>query len=60
VQIYKTDPRPLQSTLAEARRAEIRIAADHLRMLSVDALRRLGRGVRRLAIRAISTLRGIR
>jgi len=57
VQIYKTDPRPLESILAEARRAEIRIAADHLRMLSVGALRRLGRAARRLASRAISRLR---
>jgi len=60
VQIYKTDPRPLESTLGEARRAEIRIAADHLRLLSVDVLRRIGRAARRLAVRAISMLRGAR
>jgi hypothetical protein len=39
VQIYKTDPRPLQVILAEARREEIRIAADHARGVSIDLWR---------------------
>ena len=39
VQIYKTDPRPLQVILAEARREEMRIAADHLRGISIDLWR---------------------
>jgi hypothetical protein len=39
VQIYKTDPRPLQVILAEARREEMRIAADHVRGISIDLWR---------------------
>jgi len=39
VQIYKTDPRPLEVILAEARREEIRIAADHARGVSIDLWR---------------------
>jgi hypothetical protein len=46
VQIYKTDDRPLEQILAEARREEIRIAGDHLRGISVDLLRRAGEGLR--------------
>ena len=47
VEIYKADERPLETILAEARREEIRIARDHLRMLGMDGLRALGTGVRR-------------
>jgi hypothetical protein len=50
-QIYTSDSRPLEATLAEMRRAEIRIAKDHLRMITVDACRAAVAAVRRLASR---------
>jgi len=53
-QIYKTDPRPLEVTLAEMRRAEIRIARDHLKIATVGALRALARGVARILRRGSS------
>jgi hypothetical protein len=40
-QIYKTDPRPLKVILAEMRREELRIAKDHLKMITVGAWRRV-------------------
>ena len=39
IQIYKTDDRSLEEILAECRRQEIRIALDHVRMISTGALR---------------------
>jgi len=39
VQIYKTDPRSLEVILAEARREEVRIAANHVRGISIDLWR---------------------
>jgi len=50
-QIYTSDSRPLEATLAEMRRAEIRIAKDHLRMITVDACRGAIAAVRKLASR---------
>jgi hypothetical protein len=57
VEIYKTDDRPLEAILAEARREEIRIARDHLRMLGMDGLRAAGAGLRRGARALGSALR---
>ncbi len=47
-QVYKTDDRSLEEILAEMRRAEIRIANDHLRMISLDAARKLAKGGKEL------------
>ena len=47
-QVYKTDDRSLEEILAEMRRAEIRIAKDHLRMISLDAARKLASGGKKL------------
>ncbi len=47
-QVYKTDDRSLEEILAEMRRAEIRIAKDHLRMFSLDTARKLARGGKKL------------
>ena len=48
IQIYKTDDRPLETILAEARREEIRIARNHLRAISVDLLHKAGAALRSL------------
>lgn len=61
IQIYKTDDRPLETILAEARREEIRIARAHLRGISVDLLRKARDGIRagwRRVRRAASRARG--
>ncbi len=50
-QIYNTDGRPLEELLDEARREELRIARDHLRMLTVGAWRASVRAVRRALAR---------
>ena len=47
-QVYKTDDRSLEEILAEMRRAEIRIANDHLKMISLDVARKLAKGVKKL------------
>jgi hypothetical protein len=47
-QIYKTDDRSLEETLAGMRREELRIAKDHLKMISVDVAKRIGATARRL------------
>jgi hypothetical protein len=47
-QVYKTDDRSLEEILAEMRRAEIRIANDHLRMISLDMARNLAAGGKKL------------
>jgi hypothetical protein len=50
-QIYTSESRPLEATLAEMRRAEIRIAKDHLRMITVGVCRAAIAAVRKLASR---------
>ncbi len=45
-QIYNTDGRPLEELLDEARRAELRIVRNHVRMLTVDAWRAVARKAR--------------
>ncbi len=47
-QIYKTDDRSLEEILAGMHREELRIAKDHLRMISVDVAKRIGAAARRL------------
>ena len=42
-QIYNTDGRPLEELLDEARREELRIARDHLRILTIGAWRAVAR-----------------
>jgi hypothetical protein len=46
-QIYNTDGRPLDTILAEMRRAEIKIAKDHLEMATRGALRALASTLQR-------------
>ena len=45
-QIYATGPEPLEETLAEMRKEELRIAWDHARMLGADGSMAAWRWVR--------------
>jgi hypothetical protein len=56
-QIYKTDARSLDEILAAMRSEEIRIARDHLAVISVGLGRRLASGARAIGARALSIAR---